>query len=187
MEWKKVKGFEELYEVSNTGLIKSLGQGISTDPRTKEVRILKTAIKNNGYVQVKLCKNGTHNYRRVHRLVAIAFIPNPHNLKEINHIDGDKTNNADYNLEWCTSGHNQRHAFLTGLQKPIRGKDNKHSLPILQFDLNGVLLKEWDSIKQILREEGFNTFGIIKCCKKEPKYKTAYGFKWAYKYESGSN
>lgn len=187
MKWKNIKGFEGLYEVSNTGLIKSLGNGNSTDSRTKQIRLLKTRVRKTGYVHIKLCKNSTQKHLSVHRLVAIAFVPNPNNYREVNHLDGDKTNNNDWNLEWTNSSGNQKHAFRMGLQVPIRGKENKQSIPILQYDLNGVLLKEWESIKQVLREKGYNTVGIINCCKKRPKYRTAYGFKWYYKHDRPEN
>lgn len=183
MEWKQIKGFEGLYEISDTGQVKSLGAGNSTDSRTKVVRILKTRIKKSGYEHVKLCKNGKNYHLTIHRLVALAFIDNPQNYREVNHIDGVKGNNHKGNLEWVSSSYNQKHAFKLGLQVPIRGENNKQSLKILQYDLNGVLLKEWESIKQVLREKGYNTFGIIKCCKNLPRYKTAYGFKWQYKNE----
>lgn len=179
--WKDIKGFEGLYQVSDLGNIKSLGNGSSTDSRTKQVRILKLQLKKTGYLQVKLCKEGRSFYKRPHRLVAEAFIYNPENKKEVNHINGIKNDNRVENLEWCTSSENQIHSFKNGLQKIYKGKDHIQSRPIIQLSIEGKLVKEWESIKQVKRELGFNTCGIIKCCKKQPKYKTAYGFKWQYK------
>ena len=60
------------------------------------------------------------------------------------------------------------------------GKDHAQSKSIFQIDLNGNVIRKFDSIKQVQRELGFNTFGIIKCCKKEKRYKTAYNYKWEY-------
>lgn len=179
--WKDIKGFEGLYQVSDLGNIKSLGNGSSTDSRTKQVRILKLQLKKTGYLQVKLCKEGRSFYKRPHRLVSEAFIYNPENKKEVNHINGIKNDNRVENLEWCTSSENQIHSFKNGLQKIYKGKDHIQSRPIIQLSIEGKLVKEWESIKQVKRELGFNTCGIIKCCKKQPKYKTAYGFKWQYK------
>jgi hypothetical protein len=62
---------------------------------------------------------------KIHRLVAIAFIPNPDNLKEVNHKDGDKENNSVTNLEWCTRSQNMKHAYLMGLRVPNKGKRKK--------------------------------------------------------------
>lgn len=179
--FKDIHGFEGLYLISSFGRIKSLGNGKSSDPRTKVERFLKTRIKNSGYEQVKLCKNGKCNHYLVHRLMAVTFIENRNNLPEINHIDGNKQNNTLSNLEWVSSSENQIHAFKLGLQKSIKGKDNKQSIPVLQLSKDGLLIKEWGSIKQIKREAGLNTYGIIGCCKNKVKYKTAYGFKWQYK------
>lgn len=107
-EWKEIAGFPG-YEVSNTGKVIT-HHWLNTD-ETKELK----PSKHLGYLQVVLCKNGTQKTKRIHRLVAEAFIPNPSNLKEVNHIDGDKENNHVSNLEWCTRKENMNHAFSTGL------------------------------------------------------------------------
>lgn len=179
--WKQIVGFEGLYEVSNNGKIKSLGNGKSTNSNTKKERFLTIKVTTNGYTKVKLSKNSKRFYFSVHRLVALNFIENPSNKREVNHIDGNKLNNCVDNLEWITSSDNQKHAFGLGLQKSIKGKDHLQSIPINQFDLNGNFIKEWDSINSLKRILGFNSFGIIGCCKKKVKHKTAYGFKWEYK------
>jgi hypothetical protein len=179
-KWIDIINYEGLYQVSNTGNIKSLGNGNSTDTRTKQHRILKTVVKRNGYEQVKLCKDGSSRHFIVHRLVGIHFIDNPNNLREINHIDGNKLNNHISNLEWISSSDNQKHSFKIGLQIPLRGNECKQSKPVNQYDLIGNFIKKWESINQVYRELGFNTYGIIKCCKKEKRYKTAYGYKWEY-------
>lgn len=106
-EWRPVKGYEGLYEVSNMGRVKSLHYGKS--------RILKQITNTNGYMAVDLHKDGTRSPKRVHRLVATAFIPNPHNKPEVNHKDGNKKNNTVDNLEWCTSSYNTKHAYRNGL------------------------------------------------------------------------
>ncbi len=80
----------------------------------------------------------------------------------------------------ATAKENIRHSIDNGLQPIMRGKDHSSSKPIIQKDLEGNTIKLWESIKMVKRELGFNTFGIIKCCKKEKKYKTAYGYKWEY-------
>lgn len=130
--------------------------------------------------KTKLFKDGKRHYFNVHRLVAETFLENELNKREVNHKDGNKANNNVNNLEWVTSSENQLHAFKNGLQKSKMGKDHAQSKSIFQIDLNGNVIRKFDSIKQVKRELGFNTFGIIKCCKKEKRYKTAYNYKWEY-------
>lgn len=98
-----ISGYEGLYEVDTNGNVYSI---ITTNSRRK--RILKPENKN-GYLSVNLYKNGKQKHYYIHRLVAEAFIPNPHNLKYVNHIDCNKHNNAVSNLEWCTQSENVAH------------------------------------------------------------------------------
>jgi len=178
--WQQIKGFENLYKISTYGRIKSLGNGKSTNSKTKFERILKSNYSSTGYEKIKLFKDGKRYYFSVHRLVAQTFLSNDKNKKEVNHKDGNKANNNVSNLEWVTSSENQLHAFKNGLQKSKMGKDHIQSKSVRQLDLNGNVIRTFESIKQVQRELGFNTFGIIKCCKKVKKYNTAYKFKWEY-------
>lgn len=178
--WQNINGFEGLYKISTAGRIKSLGNGLSTNSETKKERIIKTNFSKTGYEKVKLFKNGVRYYFSVHRLVAITFLDNGSNLREVNHKDGNKSNNNVSNLEWVSSSENQKHAFRLGLQKSKIGSNNKQSKKVAQYDLDGNLIRVFDCIKQVKRELGFNSYGIIKCCKKEKRYKTAYKFKWEY-------
>jgi hypothetical protein len=103
--WKPVKGYEGIYEVSNFGNVKN------------NVKVLSLRV-NRGYQYITLYKDGKTSSKAVHRLVAIAFIPNAKSKPEVNHIDGDKLNNHINNLEWCTPSENAIHAYATGLKKP---------------------------------------------------------------------
>lgn len=104
--WKKVKGWEDLYEVSNTGKVRSI--------RTGKLRVFD--INNCGYERI-VFYNGEYKERIfVHRLVAETFIPNPQNKPQVNHIDGNKSNNSVENLEWCTQMENEIHAIKNGLK-----------------------------------------------------------------------
>lgn len=96
--WKDIDGYEGLYQVSNLGRVKS----------SKHDIILKT-YSNRGYHQVQLSKNNIKSNKTIHRLVAQAFIPNPDNKPQVNHIDEDKTNNKVSNLEWVTAKENSNH------------------------------------------------------------------------------
>lgn len=127
--WKPVLGYEEIYLVSNTGIIKSVDHLVTHKDgknRIQKGRILKTEISNKGYFQVSLSKNKVRFHTGVHRVVAIAFIPNPNNLPEVNHKDGNKLNNEDDNLEWNSSSDNQIHAVLNNLINPNLGE--KHHM-----------------------------------------------------------
>ena len=93
--WKPINGYEVLYEVSNYGRVRSLNYFC----RGKH-EILKLSAKPNTYLKVALRKDGKVKYYRVHRLVADAFLPNPLNLPQVNHKDGNKHNNRPENLEW---------------------------------------------------------------------------------------
>lgn len=108
--WKQIEDGYEEYQVSNFGQIKSL--------KSKNEKILHLDKDRYGYMNVKLCKNGTMKNFKVHRLVAMAFIENPNGFPEINHKDGNKENNFVENLEWVTKSQNIKHAFDTGLKLP---------------------------------------------------------------------
>ena len=97
--WKSIKDYENYYEVSTLGYVKSI----------KYNKILKPYVRPDGYATVVLCKNGKKKTYRVHRLVAETFIPNPKKLSEINHKDENKLNNKTSNLEWCTSHYNKNY------------------------------------------------------------------------------
>ena len=94
--YKDIVSYEDLYEVSDTGLVRNKVSG----------KILKPLKNNRGYLHVRLYKDGIGKFKLVHRLVANAFIPNPLNLPEVNHIDENKSNNNVDNLEWCSRQYN---------------------------------------------------------------------------------
>lgn len=159
--WCPIKGFEGLYEVSDKGRVRSLKFG-------KE-RILKPMRGNCGYLQVDLCKNGEHNMCYVHRIVAQAFIPNPDNLPQVNHIDEVKTHNSVMNLEWCDSKYNNNYGT----------RNERCSKPVLQFTKDGEFVREWNSATDVQRSLGYSKCNISSCC--TGRYKSAHNFIWKFK------
>ena len=130
--WKDIQGYEGLYQVSNLGRVKSLGRFIDrlvTGNYWQEERILKPNKTKHGYLMVALRKNNKPNYFKVHRLVAITFIPNPENKPQIDHINAIKTDNTVNNLRWVTAKENVNNPLnmvhLIGKNHPMFGK--KHS------------------------------------------------------------
>ena len=131
-----------------------------------------------GYPIVGLSKNGKSKTRTIHRLVAETFIDNPNNYNVINHINCDKTNNNVNNLEWCTQQHNVRESFKNGLQKAPKSKESTSSKRVLQYDLQGNFIKEWDCTMDIQRELKYANQNLSACCRGENK--SAYGYAWRY-------
>lgn len=147
--WKDIRGYEGLYQVSNLGRIKSLNYN-----NTKQEKILKGSQDKSGYRLAGLCKDGKVSAKRIHRLVAEAFIPKLENKTEVNHIDGNKKNNCINNLEWCDRKENMKHAAKNGLSGFKNGKDNINAKEILQYDLKENFIKMWHCIADIEKELG---------------------------------
>lgn len=157
MEWRKLP-IDERYLVSDTGLIKGLNG-----------RILKQATDTRGYKFVTLARTedkGTFHLS-MHRAVALAFIPNPSNLPQVNHIDENKINNDKSNLEWCDNKYNSHYS---------------NSKPVLMIDkISGEILKRFESIRDV--DLYFNKKAhqsVSKVCRHLPRWNTAYGYKWEY-------
>lgn len=118
MIWKPVVSFEGLYSISEYGDVKSLEREIDRGDKPNYIRkerVLKTPLDRYGYKKVVLSKSKKKTHSTVHRQVALAFIPNPDNLPEVNHKDGNKLNNYWKNLEWCTTEYNLKHAHENNL------------------------------------------------------------------------
>lgn len=175
--WKDVVGYEGNYLVSNLGRIKAVPHIVTYKDRsyTSKERIMSLQYDACGYLQVRLSKNAKKKTQKVHRLVAIAFIPNPDNLPEINHKDENKTNNRVDNLEWCDRNYNMQYGKNTHLQRK----------PVAQYSLDGKLIRKYESIKDAAIATGIYPTNIGKCAtgriyNKQKGYysKTAGGFIW---------
>ena len=182
--WKAIPGFEQFYEVSNTAKVRSLDRVTIVKNRNAvfnkffKGKILKVGLDTYGYPSLGLSALGKHKTVLIHRLVGLAFIPNPENKREINHKNGIKTDNRIENLEWNTPKENTRHAFATGLSKAKKGSENIRSKPISQFTINGIWIKDWVSAQEVFFELGFDNSNILKHIK--GKFKHAYGFIWKF-------
>lgn len=115
--WKEVSGYEGYYEVSNLGNVRSVDRVIVKSDGVvmpRRAKAMKRCLNQDGYLTVKLSKNGKSERIAVHRLVALAFIPNPNNLSEVNHIDFDRTNSRIDNLEWVSHRDNVQYTIDAG-------------------------------------------------------------------------
>lgn len=160
--WKDVAGYEGLYKVSNTGEILSIGR-----KGNRGDHLLVPQSDGRGYRQVILTKNGQGKTVKVHKLVAIAFVPNPHGYKEVNHIDENKWNCNANNIEWCTRIYNVNYG--TRLEKM--------STKVSMYSKDGKFIRTFKSIREASRLCGFtNPSNIARAV--SGKRKTAYGYKW---------
>ena len=176
-EYREIKGFED-YQVSNYGNIKSLITN----------RILRPS-KTNNYYKVTLCKNGEIYFKRVNRLVAETFIPNPDNLPCVNHKDENKFNNHVDNLEWCDYQYNNNYgtkkerisAKMKGVPKSEehrRKTIEANSKAVVAIDDDGNIVHEFASTQEAERN-GFSSGNISACCR--GLRRTHGGFRWYFK------
>jgi hypothetical protein len=161
--WVDIEDYKGHYQVSNYGNVRSLKTGVILSPQTN----------NKGYMYVNLSKGKCRKFL-VHRLVAIHFIPNPENLPEVNHKDGNKKRNRKDNLEWSNRHFNMQHAHDNHLIKGRLGG----IVPIYQYEKSGQLIKKWDAIKDASRGLSISDADIVKCAKF--RRKTAGGYVWRY-------
>lgn len=182
-EWRAVFGYEGIYEVSNMGKVRSLDR-IDISGRKRNGTILqavKVGHASRKYLAVSLSKDGVAKKTKIHRLVAEAFIPNPENKPEVNHLSEDKTDNRVENLCWATSKENMNHGTRTerAAKTAQATAERKRAKPVLQIDSGGIIVKEYPSLREASRQTGIDRPQINKCIKK-PWY-TAKGFYWKYK------
>jgi len=167
-QWEDIKGYEGLYQVSNLGRVKGIDR-ISANGRHLKEKILSQKHTTNGYLEVIFCKNNKVKYFLVHRLVAEAFIPNPENKPQVNHIDEDKTNNRDTNLEWMTIKEN------LGYGTRIKRMAENHKKEISLISPNGQVL-EFNSQTEAAKALGVHQSNIWRII--NGKQKTTRGYKF---------
>ena len=165
--WKDIAWSNGLYQVSNKGNVK------------RGKRTLKPLTRGRGYLSVFIYDGrGGRKQVSVHRLVAEAFIPNPCNHLEVNHIDECKTNNSVENLEWCTHKENGNHG-TRNKRIGIANTNGKKSRKIAQYTLDGEFVAEYPSLHEAERN-GFAASNICRCARMHENYSHAYGYIWRY-------
>ncbi|XCH79055.1 MAG: NUMOD4 domain-containing protein [Candidatus Dehalobacter alkaniphilus] len=172
-QWKDVIGYEGLYQVSNLGNVRSLNyknMGFAQNIVPKRT--------NKGYLQVHFKKNGILKAFTIHRLVAMAFIPNEQDLPQINHINENKQDNRVENLEWCTCRYNVKYSLDRWLETRSRPRKRARSESIVQLDSSGAIVRTWDNVREIELVTKMSAWSIHQCC--QGKRKTAYGYKWQF-------
>lgn len=182
--WKPITGYEDKYEISNYGNVKSIYL-INRQAKMKRDKILKQHIVC-GYLKIRLSKDNKMKNYLVHRLVAETFIPNPENKSQVNHKDGNKLNNNVDNLEWTTRSENVNHAWLNGLHEKTRETvrenmkkaTNTLKKKIDQYDLENNYIRSWNSISDASRMYNISPTNIKNACK--GIYKTSCGYIWRY-------
>lgn len=168
--FKDIPNYGGRYQVSNYGRVWSVIKS----------QFVKQHINNDGYCQVRLYfGDGRKKHEMVHRLVALAFLPNPNNLPQVNHKDENKENNYVENLEWCTASYNNSYGTRLERVSNTNKTNGKRKKPVLQYDLQGNFVKEYPSAKEAEIENNIAKGHITKVCKDERK--SAGGFIWKYK------
>lgn len=157
-EWKDVKDFEGLYQVSNYGRVKSLERVVESKNQfgtfTSHIkeRVLEPVLNSYGYLEVGLSKNGKTRMKKVHIIVAQTFLPNPNNYSDVHHKDHNPRNNNVENLMWIS---NKEHHSMHNKERGVK---------TFQYTLDGFLVNVWESANEAAETLGFDASAIRHCC-----------------------
>ena len=164
--WKDIEDYEGVYQVSSFGRVK----------RIKTDRILTSHKNSGGYLRVDLSKNSVVYAKSIHRLVAQAFIPNPENKSQVNHIDEDKTNNKVSNLEWMTAKENSNHG--TRNERVGKAISKSNSVPIIATNLKTGESTDFNSGKECARKLSLHQASISRALRGRLNQTGGYTFKY---------
>ena len=164
--WKDIKDYEDIYQVSNLGRVKRVTTG----------RILKGYKITGDYLGVRLYKNNVGSMKKIHRLVAQVFIPNPENKPQVNHIDEDKTNNMVSNLEWMTAKENNNHG--TRNERAGKAISKSKSIPIIAINLKTGESQEFYGTNECARQLGLHQSHITSVLKGKRRQTGGYTFNY---------
>lgn len=191
-EWRDIAGYEDIYQVSNLGRVRSLERLVQQRDGCKRPyrippRVLKPKRRRNGYLCVNLATQGETQTHNIHRLVAQAFVPNPDNLPTVNHRDEDKTNNRADNLEWCSQATNNTYGT-----RPRRVRMSQpHRRPVVMIGDDGKAVRTFPTMKDAARfvlclrfceRHDLKTVNnnIRAVCHRYRWRHTAYGYRWQF-------
>lgn len=182
--WKDIEFTDNKYAVSNLGNVKRNEHYTTIGPTKNrkepstifyKERLVTKYVGVDGYEIVHITINKKTQPYKVHRLVANAFIPNPHDLPQVNHIDENPKNNVVTNLEWCTAKYNANYGTRNNRLRIANGKK------VGQFDKDWNLIKIWDSLSEAAKHfKASTTVYISRVCKCQAGRKTYKGFRWKY-------
>lgn len=195
--WREISGYEGYYEISNLGKVRSVDR-LDCSKHLRKGKEIKLKTDKDGYKVVCLCR-GNRKYYKVHRLVAMTFIPNPLDFPQVNHKNELKYDNSADNLEWCSTKYNSNYGTRnkkisrSKIGKPqiynqkennyfygkhFFGKNNPKSKKVIQLSLEDQYIKEYDCINTAGRETGIHPAGISMCCRGVRN--TTGGYKWKF-------
>lgn len=181
--WKDVAGYEGIYQVSDMGRVRSIDRTVPCRKKgyttmVKKGRVLNLTTNRLGYIEAHLynCQEQKTKIISVHRLVAIAFIPNTdkEHLREINHIDENKSNNRVENLEWCDRAYNVRY----GSSRIRAIKNNPNVRKVAQYSKYGKLIAKYETVAHASCATGLDASSISKAC--QGRLKTCGEYIWEY-------
>lgn len=179
-EWRDIKGYEGLYQISNYARVKRLNKRVRAgfgSYRTVSEKILKPQKSKYGYMRIALTKNNVRKIHFIHRLLYEAFVGKVIDGYELDHIDTDKTNNSLSNLRMVTSKENKNNP-LTLQHYSISNKKKAKRRGVIVMDLDSNILYNFSSLSDAARELNILVSGIGHCCRGE--FDSYKGYKFVY-------